>query len=145
MTIEDPSTVQTPVSPSNVAIPVVDFSRWHTGTGQQRLAIARSLTAACKEFGFVQIINHDIVPDLLAQAFQWTESFFALPQADKMKAPHPDGAAVHRGYSHPGLEKVSQAMNERPDSDVAQELRQIQDYKVRRFHFTITISHTRSI
>lgn len=45
-----------------------------------------------------------------------------------MLAPHPDGAKVHRGYSWPGLEKVSQVMN--GDEMKAGELRKVRDCKV---------------
>jgi len=31
--------------------------------------------------------------------------FFSLSNEDKMEAPHPEGWAVHRGYSWQGLEK----------------------------------------
>lgn len=48
-----------------------------------------------------------------------------------MQAPHPDGPAVHRGYSWPGLEKVSQfMMNDGDDNDAVNKARQVTDYKV---------------
>jgi isopenicillin N synthase-like dioxygenase len=37
-----------------------------------------------------------------------SQKFFALPHSTKMLAPHPPGGSHHRGYSAPGLEKVSQ-------------------------------------
>lgn len=44
-----------------------------------------------------------------------------------MLAPHPPGSAVHRGYSHPGLEKVSQYVG---DSEAErQHLREVRDCK----------------
>ena len=45
-----------------------------------------------------------------------------------MKAPHPDGPTVHRGYSWPGLEKVSQVISS--DLDVGEKLRAVTDCKV---------------
>jgi len=45
-----------------------------------------------------------------------------------MLAPHPDGPTVHRGYSYPGLEKVSQVISS--DEKVGEELRQVKDCKV---------------
>lgn len=45
-----------------------------------------------------------------------------------MLAPHPDGAKVHRGYSWPGLEKVSQVMNR--DGMKVGDLRRVRDCKV---------------
>jgi hypothetical protein len=45
-----------------------------------------------------------------------------------MKAPHPDGPTVHRGYSWPGLEKVSQVISS--DLEVGESLRSVRDCKV---------------
>lgn len=50
-----------------------------------------------------------------------------------MMAPHPDGAKVHRGYSWPGLEKVSQYMGsggKDGDEDEVEKLRKVRDCKV---------------
>lgn len=44
-----------------------------------------------------------------------------------MLAPHPDGPDVHRGYSHPGLEKVSQYMD--GDESIGESLRAVTDMK----------------
>ena len=49
-----------------------------------------------------------------------------------MLAPHPSGFTVHRGYSWPGLEKVSNAMGDEDDKeDLTKSLRQVSDVKVR--------------
>lgn len=42
-----------------------------------------------------------------------------------MKALHPPGSAVHRGYSYPGLEKVSDVIQEE-----VREVRSVPDFKV---------------
>ena len=52
-----------------------------------------------------------------------------------MKAPHPPGWAVHRGYSWPGLEKVSGALSKEDDEELNRKLREVQDYKVRPLAF----------
>lgn len=52
-----------------------------------------------------------------------------------MQAPHPEGYAVHRGYSHPGLEKVSNAMSKgEGDEDAEKKLREVVDCKVCQLH-----------
>ncbi|KAF3389357.1 DNA replication complex GINS protein psf1 [Penicillium rolfsii] len=93
---------------SQTQIPVVDFAGWASG-GSSRRRVAHEMVAACKKVGFVYIINHSVPDTLLDEAFHWSRLFFELPAAEKLRAPHPDGWAVHRGYSWPGLEKVSQA------------------------------------
>jgi isopenicillin N synthase-like dioxygenase len=117
-------------STAQTNIPIVDFAEWNrSGSGRQR--VAQSIVAACKKVGFVYIINHSLPEPLLDEAFDWSHRFFDLPQEEKLKAPHPEGWAVHRGYSWPGLEKVSQAISQDNDQERAEELRDIPDIKVR--------------
>jgi isopenicillin N synthase-like dioxygenase len=112
-----------------VSIPVIDFAKWNSGsTPEQRLAVAKDLSDACHNIGFVFIINHGVSPELLEQAFEWSKRLFDLKTEEKMLAPHPDGHAVHRGYSWPGLEKVSQVISS--DLGVGEKLRAVTDFKV---------------
>lgn len=112
-------------------IPVVDFSAWNQPRDQQgRQRVAKEIVDACKRVGFVYITNHSIPESVLDKAFDWSLRFFDLPMEEKSKAPHPEGWAIHRGYSCPGLEKVSQAVSGGDDEDVVKKLRQIPDFKV---------------
>ena len=115
--------------PSN--IPLVDFTPWTTESSlEERQSIAQTLVAACRDVGFVYIINHGVSQDLLDQAFAMTKQLFDLPKEEKMKAPHPPGWAHHRGYSWPGLEKVSGVKSDGKDDEKATaSLRAISDYK----------------
>lgn len=109
-------------------IPVVDFSKWNNSTNKdEQLAVAKELTNACRDVGFVYIINHGLPQDLLDEAFDTAKRLFELSHDEKMKAPHPDGPEVHRGYSYPGLEKVSQYMG--GDEKVHDKLREVKDCK----------------
>lgn len=109
-------------------IPVVDFTGWNTESGRQR--IAQEIVSACKKVGFVYIVNHSLPESMLDEAFNWSTRFFELPQDEKLKAPHPKGWAVHRGYSWPGLEKVSQAMSTGNGQEAMDQLREVTDIKV---------------
>lgn len=112
-------------------IPVVDFSSWNDSKDKEaRLRVAQEIVDASKKVGFVYIINHALPESLLDEAFDWSKRFFAQSLEEKMKAPHPEGWAVHRGYSWPGLEKVSQAMGEGDDEQRVKKLREIKDCKV---------------
>lgn len=116
----------TPASSS--PIPIVDFAKWNASTSQpERLAVAQELISACQSVGFVYIINHGLAQDLLDKAFSTSKALFDLPEEKKMLAPHPDGPDVHRGYSHPGLEKVSQYMD--GDESIGESLRAVTDMK----------------
>ena len=114
-------------------IPVVDFASWKSSAApEQRRAVAQKLVEACQNVGFVYITNHHLPPERLAQAFEWSKKLFDLKIEQKMLAPHPSGFTVHRGYSWPGLEKVSNAMgDEENKEDLMKDLRQISDVKVR--------------
>ncbi|KAJ5779446.1 Oxoglutarate/iron-dependent dioxygenase [Penicillium paradoxum] len=108
-------------------IPVVDFAGWNTESGRQR--IAQEIVTACKNVGFVHIVNHSLPESMLDEAFNWSKRFFELPQDEKLKAPHPKGWAIHRGYSWPGLEKVSQATSTGNDQEMMEQLREVTDVK----------------
>ncbi|KAJ5217329.1 hypothetical protein N7468_010337 [Penicillium chermesinum] len=111
-----------------MAIPIVDFANWKS-EGSNRRQVAQDIVTACRKVGFVYIINHSLHEVLLEEAFQWSQRFFDLPQEEKLKAPHPEGWAVHRGYSWPGLEKVSQAFSAENDEERVKQLREIPDIK----------------
>ena len=113
------------------SVPIVDFAGWDAkATPEQRRNTAKQLTEACRNVGFVYIINHNVGSEKLAQAFDWSKKLFDLPMEQKMLAPHPSGFTVHRGYSQPGLEKVSNAMGDEDDAELTKKLRQISDVKV---------------
>lgn len=112
-------------------IPVVDFAAWtDSSLHSEKEQIASELIHACQTVGFVYVVNHRIPHETLQEAFAWSKKLFDLKQEDKMLAPHPPGHAVHRGYSWPGLEKVSNNMGDEADPDLATKLRQVSDIKV---------------
>lgn len=112
-------------------IPIVDFSNWSDSSSLgEKAKIAAQLIEACKTVGFVYITNHQLSPSRLAEAFSWSHKLFALEREQKMLAPHPPGATVHRGYSWPGLEKVSNLMGDEEDAHLAAEMRKVADIKV---------------
>ncbi|KAA8644601.1 isopenicillin N synthase family dioxygenase [Aspergillus tanneri] len=109
---------------------MVDFSSWTDPHDRStRLRVAQELVEACQRVGFVYIINHSLPESMLEEAFEWTKSFFDLPKEEKLKAPHPEGWAIHRGYSWPGLEKVTQTISTGDDDKIKQKLREVPDVK----------------
>jgi isopenicillin N synthase-like dioxygenase len=109
-------------------IPVVDFSRWHNISDKQ--AVANELVQACHTVGFVYIINHGLAQQSSDEAFATARRLFDLSHEEKMQAPHPPGPEVHRGYSYPGLEKVSQHLGGNDDdAEVGEKLRKVTDCK----------------
>jgi isopenicillin N synthase-like dioxygenase len=112
-------------------IPIIDLTPFTSpSTLSKRSAVAANLADACRRVGFVYIVNHGLDPELLKCAFAWSKKLYALSHDEKMQAPHPDGYAVHRGYSYPGLEKVSNAMAKgEGDEEVVGGLREVVDCK----------------
>jgi len=113
---------------SSSSIPIIDFSAWTSdSTPEAKLVVAKELADACHHVGFVSIVNHGVPLELLDEAFAWSKKLFDLKTEQKMLAPHPDGPTVHRGYSWPGLEKVSQVISS--DVEVGEQLREVADCK----------------
>lgn len=115
------------------SIPIVDLSAFLSNDDEKSHKAARDLTAACHNLGFVYITGHGVSPELLDDAFRWSQKLFDLTHEDKMKAPHPPGSTPHRGYSHPGLEKVyskQEAISDAVKESQGNSLRKIMDFKV---------------
>lgn len=112
-------------------LPIIDLSPFvGNGTKEEKQMTAARLVAACKDVGFVYVKGHGLPKDTLDEAFRISKKFYDLSTSEKMKAPHPPGWAVHRGYSWPGLEKVSNAISGKDAEDLAAKLREVQDFKV---------------
>jgi isopenicillin N synthase-like dioxygenase len=92
-----------------LSIPIISFVNYATCSLLQRRQTATQLVNACTRYGFAYITDHGVPASTIQCAFDLSAQFFASSVASKMKAPHPPGWAVHRGYSWPGLEKVSNA------------------------------------
>ncbi|KAL5436184.1 hypothetical protein PMIN06_010926 [Paraphaeosphaeria minitans] len=107
-------------------IPIVDFSAFPNGGKEEQEQVARQIDNAFRQVGFVYLKNHAIPREKVDECFSWSKKFFALPMETKMLAPHPPSGAHHRGYSAPGVEKVTQHQYEK--DDIAKS-RQVPDYK----------------
>ena len=115
------------------SVPIVDFANFRPDEKREtRMKIAQELVAASKDVGFVYITNHGVPDDVLAKAFEISKKFFDLPEEQKMKAPHPDGWQVHRGYSWPGRENVGvmTPKGNGMDDEALADARAVKDHKV---------------
>lgn len=120
------------LTPSNpTPIPLISLSPFVSASEPSaRLVTAKALTAACRSVGFVYLTDHGVPREKVAEAFAWSKRLFDLRKEDKMKALHPPGSAVHRGYSFPGLEKVSDVIQEEVGEKGMREVRSVPDFKV---------------
>ncbi len=87
-------------------VPVIDISRWSTGSDDDRRTIAAAVHAACRTVGFFQIVGHGFPADVLERALADVDEFFALPLADKMRSAPPSDD-VNRGFLPLGSEALS--------------------------------------
>ena len=118
-------------APTSFSVPVVDLSPFSQGSdSERRIEAAKALTGVCQSHGFVQVIGHGTPDDLIQEAFGWSKKLFDLPHQEKMKAPHPAGPVPHRGYSHPGLEKVMHQRDIEGVDENENSFRKVQDFKV---------------
>ncbi|KAI1038358.1 hypothetical protein LB503_011360 [Fusarium chuoi] len=95
------------VSKEGLSIPLIDFSRFLSGTPVERNETANAILDGFKTAGFIYLKNHPILPKDLQHAFDLSGRFFKEPLEKKMEVVWTTPEA-NRGYSAPGREKVSQ-------------------------------------
>ena len=81
------------------SIPSLDFRRLHT----DRDVFVAELGKSYEDFGFVAVTHHGVSAELIEQAYQLFQDFFALPEALK-QAYHLKGLGGARGYTGFGIE-----------------------------------------
>src|SRR3981081_3521314 len=67
-------------------LPVIDFAPLGGKNAEAIDRIAREVHDACRDIGFLTIVNHPVPPAKIREIFRQSARFFALPLADKMKA-----------------------------------------------------------
>ncbi|ORY09734.1 thymine dioxygenase [Clohesyomyces aquaticus] len=107
-------------------IPIVDFGKFLSGGKEEKELVARQIDDAFRNVGFVYLKGHGVEREMVERCFEWSKKFFALPSETKLLAPHPPGGSHHRGYSAPGVEKVSQHTY---DAAEIAKLREVPDFK----------------
>ncbi|PIN25794.1 Iron/ascorbate family oxidoreductase [Handroanthus impetiginosus] len=85
-----------------MAIPTVDLSPFFTEANEdgQKKAI-EIIKEACSQYGFFQIVNHGVPHDLMSRAIEFSKTFFAFPDEEKLKFSPGSGAPLPAGYTKP--------------------------------------------
>lgn len=86
-------------------LPIIDLSATRTGDVDATVAAARAIDAVCRKHGFFYVTGHGISPDLRAQVFAASRSFFAQPEDVKQRA-HIRHSAYRRGYEALGHQSL---------------------------------------
>ncbi|XP_061355626.1 jasmonate-induced oxygenase 1-like [Gastrolobium bilobum] len=84
-------------------IPIIDLGGLY-GDQDTRASILKQISDACNEWGFFQIINHGVSPDLMDKARETWRQFFHLPM--EVKQQYANSPKTYEGYgSRLGVEK----------------------------------------
>ncbi|KAK9079876.1 hypothetical protein SSX86_001549 [Deinandra increscens subsp. villosa] len=87
-------TIRAPLLSSS--IPVIDLKKLMKGNKEEFHFEILKLSASCEEWGFFQVINHEIELDLLEKIEKMAMEFFMLPVEEKQKYPMAPGTV--QGY-----------------------------------------------
>uniref|UniRef100_A0A0E0C9V3 Fe2OG dioxygenase domain-containing protein n=1 Tax=Oryza meridionalis TaxID=40149 RepID=A0A0E0C9V3_9ORYZ len=86
---------------SGASIPVVDLGNGSDDEGGQ---LAEAVAVACRGWGFFQVVNHGVRPELMRAAREAWHGFFRLPLQEKQK--YANSPRTYEGYgSRLGVEK----------------------------------------
>uniref|UniRef100_A0A5B7B5B7 Putative leucoanthocyanidin dioxygenase-like isoform X1 n=1 Tax=Davidia involucrata TaxID=16924 RepID=A0A5B7B5B7_DAVIN len=93
--------------PSDVNIPLIDLADIFAGessTLQPQTTILSQVSEACREWGFFQVVNHGVSPELMDRAREVWREFFHLPM--ELKQFYANSPGTYEGYgSRLGVEK----------------------------------------
>ncbi|GMY08225.1 probable 2-oxoglutarate-dependent dioxygenase At5g05600 [Fagus crenata] len=101
---ERPS-INSDIAASDVNIPIIDLQGLLYGDDHNlRTTILAQISDACRNWGFFQILNHGISPQLLDRAREVWREFFHLPS--EIKQSYANSPKTYEGYgSRLGVEK----------------------------------------
>lgn len=80
-----------------MTLPIVDISGLASTDPAARAQVSAAIRAACVSKGFMYVVGHGIDPDLRAAVLAEARSFFAQPEAEKMRI-HMKLSPCNRGY-----------------------------------------------
>ena len=99
---------------NNDAIPVISLTPFIGASGSQaeRAAVAAQWDEACRNVGFVKVVDHGVSPSVIGAAWDAAAAFFALPLEEKATvAMTSDGYPY--GYQGMGMENLQASLDEK--------------------------------
>ncbi len=93
---------------SNRAIPLVDLSKYVSGSESEKKQFVQEIGGAFQEYGFVGVINHGIPESLVDEFYKLSKEFFAM-DVDTKRRYEVAGLAGQRGYTSFGKEHAKQS------------------------------------
>jgi len=92
-------------------IPVVDFGEFLHGSSSQQREVAAQIGDACRNVGFMYLVNHGVPQSLINDMFAISKEFFDLPLETKREVAYVPGG--FRGYFGVRAEDLDQYGTER--------------------------------
>ena len=91
--------------PSDMSIPVIDLGELlAAGEGRIDGLITEAVAAACRDWGFFQVVNHGVAPELMRAVREAWRGFFRLPISAKQQ--YANQPRTYEGYgSRVGVQK----------------------------------------
>ncbi|KAK9061054.1 hypothetical protein SSX86_018234 [Deinandra increscens subsp. villosa] len=91
-------------SPPDLNIPLIDLSGLNSPEASLRHATLNQISAACREWGFFQVVNHGLRPELVDGAREIWREFFH--ESMEVKQKYANSPKTYEGYgSRLGLQK----------------------------------------
>ncbi|CAI9097248.1 OLC1v1033628C2 [Oldenlandia corymbosa var. corymbosa] len=85
-------------------IPVINLREMYAGDGSVQETAMGKISMACREWGFFQVVNHGIEPELMKRTREAWREFFHLPAEEKQR--YANSPTTYEGYgSRLGVEK----------------------------------------
>lgn len=88
-------------------LPIINVAPLLENSSKDTEKAAAEIGAACRDLGFFYATHHGIGADTLAELNAQSRTFFALPEAEKMKIAMAKGGRAWRGYFPVGGELTS--------------------------------------
>ena len=89
-------------------LPVIDFAPISGNNDSAKERVAREVHDACRDIGFLTVVNHPVPHEKIREIFRQSKRFFALPLEAKMTA-YMGHSNLFRGYlpmDQPGQKKA---------------------------------------
>ncbi|XP_061351728.1 jasmonate-induced oxygenase 2-like [Gastrolobium bilobum] len=91
-------------SDADANIPIIELGALYGDDPDARASTLEQISEACNEWGFFQVVNHGISPELMDMARETWRQFFHLPMEVKQK--YANSPKTYEGYgSRLGIEK----------------------------------------
>lgn len=89
---------------SQINIPLVDLQSIYSNDESVRNETLSCISNACRDWGFFQVVNHGVSPELMKQTRELWREFFNLPL--ELKQEYANSPTTYEGYgSRLGVEK----------------------------------------